>query len=336
MKKRCASKPWRSAQRIETRQTEVIGMKTSPILVAAIVVMLGSAPVMAQQVDASSSDDENAKTTYAPAPAGFGDEAQSRSWEMSQVTGNLDGKLDSKTAKVGDRVVLKLADKVQTPDGTILPRGSRLVGQVTQVQAHDNDRAVAQIAIAFDRAEMKNGQSIPVHTLIRTVRPIGSVTGMSALDSDSTMSADTMGGGRMGGSRSGGVFGGGAGAGGGATTGAGGMGNGTVGGVGRDTVDRTSGTVDSTTTGVGTGSGVGAGAGANENGEVQLAGHGDAPISGGAHAAAQQRSVPRPTGIPGVMLAGSSTASGLLIEADRKDLEFASGTRFEVGVVADR
>jgi hypothetical protein len=306
-------------------------MKTSQFFTMALVT-LGSVPLMAQQVDANSSDDENAKTTYQPTAAGFGDEAQSRSWEMGQVTGDLDGKLDSKTAKVGDRVALKIGEKVETSDGTIFPRGSRLVGHVTQVQAHDNDRAIAQIAIAFDHAELKNGQSIPVHTLIRTVRPSGSVAGMSAFDSDNTMSSGTMGGGTLGGGRGGGVFGG-AGA-------AGGLGNGTVGGAGRGTVDRTTGTVDGTTTGTGTGigpsGGMGTGAGANENGEVQLAGHGDAPISGGAHAAAQQRSVPHPTGIPGIMLAGSSTASGLLIDADRKDIEFMSGTRFEMGVVADR
>ena len=290
---------------------------------AAAIVALGSVPLSSRQVDANSSDNENAKTTYAPVPAGFGDEAASRSWEMSRVTGDLEGKLESKTAKVGDRVVLKIADKAQTSDGTILPRGSRLVGRVTQVQAHDSDRAIAQIAIAFDHAELKNQQSIPVHTLIRTVRPSGSVTGMSALDSDDTMSADSMNGARMGNVR-GGVMGG---------VGTGGMTSG-AGSVGRGTVDRSSGTVDGATSSVGPG--MGSGAGASEDSAVQLAGHGDAPINGGAHAAAQQRAVPHPTGIPGIMLAGSSTASGVLIDADRKDIEFANGTRFEMGVVADR
>jgi hypothetical protein len=36
------------------------------------------------------------------------------------------------------------------------------------------------------------------------------------------------------------------------------------------------------------------------------------------------------------MLAGSSTASGLLLNADRRDIRFESGMRFELGVVADR
>ena len=50
---------------------------------------------------------DDAKVTYAPTAGGFGDQAASHAWEMSPVTGELEGKLDSKTARVGDRVVLK-------------------------------------------------------------------------------------------------------------------------------------------------------------------------------------------------------------------------------------
>ncbi len=111
--------------------------------------------------------------TYAPKAGGFGDLAASHAWEMSPVTGELDGKLDSKTARVGDRVVLKTMDKVQTSDGTVIPRGSRLVGHVTEVQAYDPAHGTAQIAIAFDHAELKNGQSIAIYTLIGGVVPSG-------------------------------------------------------------------------------------------------------------------------------------------------------------------
>jgi len=82
--------------------------------------------------------------------------------------------------------------------------------------------------------------------------------------------------------------------------------------------------------------GAGTAASAQENGQVQLAGHGDQPISGGAHSAAAARAVPRATGMPGIMLAGASTSSGVLIDTDRKDIEFVSGTRFVIGVIVDR
>jgi len=68
---------------------------------------------------------------------------------------------------------------------------------------------------------------------------------------------------------------------------------------------------------------------------VQLAGHGDLNANVGAHQAAAARAVPHPTEIPGVMLAGNSSASGVFL-ATRKDIQFASGTQMQLGIVADR
>ncbi len=76
---------------------------------------------------------------------------------MTSVTGELENKLDTKSAKVGDRVALKTTDKVQVSDGTIIPRGSRLIGHISELQAHNGDRAIAQMGIVFDRVELKNG-----------------------------------------------------------------------------------------------------------------------------------------------------------------------------------
>ena len=47
------------------------------------------------------------------------------------------------------------------------------MGHVTEVQAYDTDVGTARIAIAFDHAELKNGQSIAIYTLIRGVVPSG-------------------------------------------------------------------------------------------------------------------------------------------------------------------
>jgi len=303
-------------------------MKSSPLFVMAVAI-IACAPLQAQQGNAG----DSAKTTYAPAASGFGDESTSRSWEMTDVKAELDGKLDSKSAKVGDRVELKTTDKVQTSNGTVIPRGSRIVGHISAVQAHSNDRAIAQIAIVFDHAELKNGQNIPVHSLIRSVRPSGSASGGANLMDDGMMNPSPMGPGPIGGGSLGGRMGGGP-VGGNGPIDAGNIGDASVSGnVGQNGGPITAnGTVDATSPSLGAGTGIGA----NQNGEVQLAGHGDAPLQGGAHAAAAERAVPRPTAIPGVMLAGTSTASGLLINAGRGDLELASGTQFQLGVVEDK
>ena len=290
-------------------------MKTAIALAVAIAAVT-SIPLLAQDAganaDAQAGARDNAKTTYAPTGGGYGDQAASHAYEMSSVTGDLDGKLDSKNAKVGDRVVLKTTDKVQTSDGTVIPRGTRLVGHVTEVQAYDKEHGAARMAIAFDRAELKNGQSLAIHTLIRGVN-----TDANAMSADSMsmndgemMGAPTAGGGHLSGGRSGGLLNG-------ATE--------TVGGVGGMT-DRTI-----ARTGETTGTAVN-----STTGEVvQAAGHGDLGLNTGAHAQGDVRATPHATGIPGVMLAGNSSSSGLLT-ASRRNIQFESGTQMQLGIVVDK
>ncbi len=93
--------------------------------------------------------------------------------EMSPVSGELVGKLDSKTAKTGDSVVVQTKSSVKTADGTEIPKGSKLMGRVMGVHAStagDN----SQVVLQFDHVELKGGQSVPVHSQIQS---IGSATG---------------------------------------------------------------------------------------------------------------------------------------------------------------
>jgi hypothetical protein len=302
--------------------------------IALATVAFASATLSAQQVDAHGDSNTYANAGGAQG-AGFGDDAASRSWEMIAVTGELQGNLDSKSAKVGDRVVLKTTSKTQTSDGSILPKGTRLVGRVTEVQAHNSDRAVAQLGIAFDHAELKSGQSVAIHSLIRTVQPSQSVTSMNSMSSDDSITApmsSSMGGGRMGGGMQP--------AGGGVQPAAGGRGmGGPLGpnGTATNEAGNLGGAVDRTGNTVGqTAGGLEAPVSSREDSTVQLAGHGDSGLDSGAHSAAAARARPHPTGIPGVMLAGNSTSSGLFVAAGRNDIQFTSGTQMQLGIVADR
>jgi hypothetical protein len=287
-------------------------MKTSRFIAMAVFTA-ACVPLIAQD----EGGDPSQKAVYATqGPMGFGDASASHSWEMSSVAGELDGKLSSATAKVGDRVVLKTTEKVVTADGTAIPRGARLVGHVTQVQARDTTHRFAQLAIAFDHAEFKNGQSIAIFTLIRGVHPSTEVTAMNP-----TSGGDPMGG--MGDSTSGGVVGG----------GRGGRSSGGQSGIMGGGAPGTSQNPTSATTPIE--NPMGANTDPNPQGTVQLAGHGDPNESVGAHQAAAARAIPHPTAIPGVMLAGNSTASGVFL-ATMKDIQFASGTEMQLGIMADR
>jgi hypothetical protein len=91
--------------------------------------------------------------------------------EMSPVKGELVGKLDTASAKTGDSVVLKTKENVKTADGTEIPKGSKLVGHVTQVQPHGEGKSNSQIALQFDHAELKGGQNVAIQSAIQSVAP---------------------------------------------------------------------------------------------------------------------------------------------------------------------
>ncbi len=88
-----------------------------------------------------------------------GDAARSRMRaELKPVSGELVNKLDSKSARQGDSVVVKTKENVTT-GGAEIPKGSKLVGHVTNVQPRGEGKENSQIAIQFDRAELKDGQT---------------------------------------------------------------------------------------------------------------------------------------------------------------------------------
>lgn len=273
-------------------------MKTARFFAVALAATI-SVPLIAQQAE------ENApqKEVYARQdPMDFGDAAASHSWEMTTVTCDLQNKLDSKTAKVGDRVVLKTNDKVQTAEGTVIPRGTRLVGHITQVQMIDATHSIAQLAIAFDHAELKNGQSIAIFTLIRTAYPISNYSDSNPMAiSDPTAGMGSTQGGRNGGGQPGYLS---------------------------DAIKRTS----PNTTSVG--DRADASMDPNPPGAVELAGRGDPHETTGAHQVAAARSIPHATAIPGLMLAGNGTSSGVFLSR-QKDIEIASGTQMQLGIIKD-
>lgn len=118
----------------------------------------------------SSSTQASPSTQTSPsAPSNGAASTMAAPIQLAPVSGELVGKLDSTSAKTGDSVVVKTKDDVKTADGTDIPKGSKLVGTVTGVQARGEGKENAQIAIKFDHAELKGGQSLPIQSVIESV-----------------------------------------------------------------------------------------------------------------------------------------------------------------------
>jgi hypothetical protein len=70
-------------------------------------------------------------------------------------------------------------------------------------------------------------------------------------------------------------------------------------------------------------------------GSTTAQGGGGLNTNTGAHGVAAARAVPHATGIPGVMLAGNSSSSGVLL-APLKNIQFESGTQIQLGVATGK
>jgi hypothetical protein len=161
------SAPRRVGNGVEkTNPMEDPAMKTV-ILLAVALVTFSSFPLMFAQ-QGSSTPPGNSGNAQVSAPAGT---SNADATEMRPVNGELLNKLDSKTAKTGDSVVVRTEQKVTIASGTVIPKGSRLVGHVTEVQASGKGSANSKMTIQFDRAELKGGQNLPILSVIQSLAP---------------------------------------------------------------------------------------------------------------------------------------------------------------------
>jgi hypothetical protein len=154
---------------------------------------LASFPLWAQQPSPANQQDspaaQQSPSSTAPAPP-YSSSASSAAptAQMSPVNGELIQKLDSKTAKNGDSVVVQTKTSVKTPGGTEIPKGSKLVGHVIAVQPSQPGQN-SQMALQFDRVELKGGKTMPVHSQIQSISPAdgaASAGGSSAIGGAAT------------------------------------------------------------------------------------------------------------------------------------------------------
>lgn len=91
--------------------------------------------------------------------------------ELKPVKAELVKSLDSKSAKPGDPVVAKTEESVTTADGTQIPKGSKLIGIVALVKPHNKQVQNSELAVKFNRVQLKSGQALPIHSVIQSLSP---------------------------------------------------------------------------------------------------------------------------------------------------------------------
>src|SRR6266849_1411401 len=257
------------------------------------------ASVQAGQTQAQASGNASASTSAS---------AQNGQASGSLATGSafnaaLSSPIDSKKCKPGDAVTAHSTEAAKSEGKTVIPKGSKLVGHVTQASARAKGESESSLGIVFDRAILKNGQEIPLNVAIQAIASAQS--GVSAAGAD----MDTMGG--MGASAAGSGMAGGRGALGGVTSAAGGA----------------VGTVTNTAANVGGVAGGTVNSAANAGGSIAGASKG---AVGGLNATGQLTSNSQGVfGMNGLNLstAGSNATQGSVITSAGKNVHLESGTR---------
>jgi hypothetical protein len=121
-----------------------------------------------------------AETQPATAPAqGTAATANTQSPQGSQmqlpagtlIPAELSKTVDAHKAKSGDKVEAKVATDLQARSGeTVIPKGSKITGHVTDVKAKSKADPSSTLGIAFDRIAMKDGRELPFNAEIQALR----------------------------------------------------------------------------------------------------------------------------------------------------------------------
>src|SRR5260370_3396556 len=81
----------------------------------------------------------------------------------------LNAPIDSKKAKPGDPVTAHTTEPAKSDGKTVLPRGTKLLGHVTQASARANGESDSSLGVVFDKAILKNGQEVPLNAGIQAL-----------------------------------------------------------------------------------------------------------------------------------------------------------------------
>jgi hypothetical protein len=86
----------------------------------------------------------------------------------TRLSAQLESALDVSKARVGDRVVLKTREAIKSGGRTVVNKGARLVGSVTDVRRRASGAAESSISLVFDRLE-SGKLSAPITATINSV-----------------------------------------------------------------------------------------------------------------------------------------------------------------------
>jgi hypothetical protein len=141
-------------------------MKRTGFIILGVLVFAGSAVCRTQagaQTSSSASAAPSASTDNPRLNASLAD--------GSPIVAELSSSVDSKKIKQGDAVTARTTADIRADGKTIIPKGTKLVGHVTEAAARAKGGTDSSLGIAFDKAVLKGGEELPLNVAIVAVAP---------------------------------------------------------------------------------------------------------------------------------------------------------------------
>ncbi len=99
--------------------------------------------------------------------------------------------VDARKSKVGDEVVAKSTQDVKSDGHVVVPKGTKLLGRVTEARAKGKGESDSALGIAFDKAVLKDGREVPMPLSIQALA-VTQARASAAIDNDSMMASPAM------------------------------------------------------------------------------------------------------------------------------------------------
>ena len=170
----------------DTRFQEELSMKRILVSLLAGVALAAVCAAQSAQSQAGASASQSSNVSDKSSQAASASQLQAG----STIQAELAKPLDTKKNKVGDEVIAKTTHDVKSEGRVVIPKGSKLVGHVTDVKTHSKEQATSELGIVFDHAALKNGGELP---LALGIQAIGRSQAAVAAVEDDTMATGSSG-----------------------------------------------------------------------------------------------------------------------------------------------
>ncbi len=140
-------------------------------------VLTCAALIQAQSTATSANTHSSSQNSAAIAPG-----AKSINLESNtSLTAQLQKTIDVRKAKLGDQVILKTTHALKSGGRTVVGKGARLIGHVSEVAQRGKDGTASRVGIIFDRLE-HGSLAMPISATICSITAVGTSIGTSSDD----------------------------------------------------------------------------------------------------------------------------------------------------------